>query len=73
MELPSNVYVSGKMEEMNCGWDVNVVSCMDISKLIESLGYSDFKSLYYHCPKLALSRGESRDAEVEFKKEVTGW
>jgi len=47
MESPSNLYVNGKMEEMNCGWDVDVVSYMDIAKLVESLGYSDFKSLGY--------------------------
>jgi len=45
------------MEDMNCGWDVNAVSYMNISKLIEILRYSDFKSLYHRHPKLALSRG----------------
>jgi len=77
MESPSNLYVSGKMEEMNCGWDVDVVSYMDISKLVESLGYSDFKSLYYRHPKLAFSR-ELRPLNceadvVKFVEDVKGY
>jgi hypothetical protein len=70
------MYVCGQMQEMSFIQDVNHMSCMDISKLIKSSGYSDFKSLYYRHPKLALGH-ELRplncdDYVLKFANDVKG-
>ncbi|XP_073221503.1 uncharacterized protein [Cicer arietinum] len=67
----------GQMEENSYGWDVDVMSYTDISKVVKSLGYRDFKNLYYPHPKVALSRGlrplNCDDDVLKFVKDVKGY
>jgi hypothetical protein len=71
------MYVSGQMKEMSFSQDVNHMSYMDISKLIKSLGYNDFKSLYYRHPKLALGHRlrplNCDDDVLKFANHVKGY
>ncbi|WJX76741.1 hypothetical protein P8452_60124 [Trifolium repens] len=55
IDSPCKMYVKGQMDEMN--WGVDFTSYKDVVELVKSLGYRDFKSLYYRHPQLALSRG----------------
>jgi hypothetical protein len=69
------MYVKGQMDEMN--WGVDFTSYKDVVELVKSLGYRDFKSLYYRHPQLALSRGlrplNCDDNVLTFIEDIKGY
>ena len=54
---PFTVYVNGQIVEEKWGWDVDTMSYIDFTKVINSLGYKSFKCLWYRDPRKALCRG----------------
>ena len=51
------VYINGPIVEEEWGWYVDIMSYIDFTKVINSLGYKSFKCLWYRDPRNALSRG----------------
>ncbi|WJX34001.1 hypothetical protein P8452_22155 [Trifolium repens] len=75
IDSPCKMYVKGQMDEMN--WGVDFTSYKDVVELVKSLGYRDFKCLYYRHPQLALSRGlrplNCDDNVLTFIEDIKGY
>ncbi|XP_020230608.1 uncharacterized protein LOC109811316 isoform X2 [Cajanus cajan] len=74
---PCLMYVKGKVNEMEWGWDVDEMSYIDLTKLVETLGYKDFKCMWYSHPKFSLAHGLNplnSDVDVlKFVNDVKGY
>nr|XP_012571603.1 uncharacterized protein LOC105852195 [Cicer arietinum] len=68
------MYVGAQMDEMNWSCDVDLISHMQITKLVKSLGYMSIKCLWYQHPKYAFPRGlrplNNDDDVVKFVEDV---
>ena len=53
---PFTMYINDQIVEEEWGWDVDTMSYIDFTKVINSLGYKSFKCLWYRDPRKALSR-----------------
>ncbi|KAJ1426649.1 hypothetical protein SESBI_10150 [Sesbania bispinosa] len=53
----AELYLRGYVEETNWGWDIDEISYIEITKLVKSLGYATFKSLWYRQPEYEISNG----------------
>nr|XP_027186490.1 uncharacterized protein LOC113784480 [Cicer arietinum] len=74
---PVKMYVCAQVDEMNWSWDVDLMSHMQITKMVKSLGYMSFKSLWYQHPKYSFTRGLrplNNDEDVlKFAEDVKGF
>lgn len=71
------MYVCAQVDEMNWSWDVDLMSHMQITKMVKSLGYMSFKRLWYQHPKYSFTRGLrplNNDEDVlKFAEDVKGF
>ncbi|XP_058741783.1 protein bfr2-like [Vicia villosa] len=71
------LYVGGIASEMNWDWDVDLMSYMEIEKMIKNEGYCNIRCLWYWNPKFAFSRGlrplnDDKDV-LRFMEDIRGY
>ncbi|KAI5441136.1 hypothetical protein KIW84_010557 [Lathyrus oleraceus] len=54
---PCKLYVDGEVDELNWKWEVDLMSYMEIFRVIKSLCYARVKCMWYHDMKFSLERG----------------
>ncbi|XP_058725528.1 uncharacterized protein LOC131596807 [Vicia villosa] len=77
VQHPVKLYVGGVASEMNWDWDVDLMSYMEIEKMIKNEGYCNIRCLWYWNPKYAFSRGlrplnDDKDV-LKFMEDIRGY
>ncbi|XP_058755919.1 uncharacterized protein LOC131629134 [Vicia villosa] len=77
VQHPVKLYVGGIASEMNWDWDVDLMSYMEIEKMIKNEGYCNIRCLWFWHSKYAFSRGlrplnDDKDV-LNFMEDIRGY